>query len=147
MAERTAEIFDKNISIIEIQNWTYMWQRSIIAPVSTILLQDNSLKPALKRAFFLRGSVVTALVLILFRGFRAVARPLREVMMPSHLILILGSSATHATDMRGGGPGVLRHTAPDSSVRTADSRPRFLVGSGFRQDPVLGKISFRRDQF
>jgi hypothetical protein len=30
-----------------------MWRRSIITPVSTILLQDNSLKPAEKRAFFL----------------------------------------------------------------------------------------------
>jgi hypothetical protein len=46
------EIFDKGISIIEIQNWTYMWQRSIIAPVSTILLQDNSLKPAQSGLFF-----------------------------------------------------------------------------------------------
>jgi hypothetical protein len=84
----------------------------------------------------LRGSVVTPWCFILFRRFHAAARPLREVMMPSHLILILGSSAAHATDMRGGGPGVLPHTAPDSSVRTANSRRVFW------QAPFFGKLRF-----
>jgi hypothetical protein len=47
-----AEIFAICITIIEIQNWTNMWRRSIITPVSTILLQDNSLKPAESGLFF-----------------------------------------------------------------------------------------------
>ncbi len=40
------------MSGIRILNWTYIWRCSIITPVSTILLQENSFKPASSGLFF-----------------------------------------------------------------------------------------------
>jgi hypothetical protein len=46
------------MSGIRIQNWTYIWQRNIITPVSTILLQENSFKPASSGLFFVLRDIV-----------------------------------------------------------------------------------------
>ncbi len=51
------------MSGIQILNWTYISQRSILAPVSTILLQENSFKPASSGLFFwlfLVGQIIKA---------------------------------------------------------------------------------------
>jgi hypothetical protein len=50
--ELIKQIFEISMSGIYILNWTYIWQRSILAPVSTILLQENSFKPASSGLFF-----------------------------------------------------------------------------------------------
>ena len=97
-----------------------MPQRSIMAPVSTILLQENSFKPAQSAGFFFALRFDLAQCFTWFSRHRALYKPgisvdpsqpkafaelrmsLRYVMSASQTLPILDSSAVHATDMRDG---------------------------------------------
>jgi hypothetical protein len=87
-------------------NWTNIPRRSIISPVSTILLQENSFKPAfISGLFFVHRRPPWPRRVSPLR-----IQNLRYVMTASSGLSILSSSALHANDMHDGSQ-VCRSTA------------------------------------
>jgi hypothetical protein len=83
---------------IRIHHWTRISRRNIMAPVSTILLQENSFEARNQRAFFLSVSrIVTNLIR---KRSGAKGHTLEMCHGPLTLCPYTGFICIHATDMR-----------------------------------------------